>query len=95
MLLGPVRIRHAIMKGVAKLRTVGRTRPADQFNPARQIACTFFQAPHFATVDSSETALSAASLVELSAAAAFSCKQLYKGVRNGMILLLLLCCITF
>jgi len=47
MLLGPVRIRHAIMKGVAKLRTVGRTRPADQFNPARQIACTFFSSTTF------------------------------------------------
>ena len=33
--------------GVAKLRPAGRIRPVNQINPARQLPCTFFQAPRF------------------------------------------------
>jgi len=46
--------------GVAKLRPTSRIRPADQFNPARQIPCTFFSRTVFPTVDSSAIALAAA-----------------------------------
>jgi len=46
--------------GVAKLRPAGRIRPADQFNPTRQIPFTFFSSATFPTVDSSAAALTAA-----------------------------------
>ena len=45
--------------GVAKLRPAGRIRPTNQFNPARQIPCTFFSSITFPTVDSSATTLAA------------------------------------
>jgi len=48
---------------VAKLRSAGRIRPADQFNLARQIPCTLFQVPRFLTVDSSATEFAAAFLL--------------------------------
>jgi len=43
--------------GVVKLRPAGRIWPAHQFNPTRQIPCTFFSSTTFSTVDSSATAL--------------------------------------
>jgi len=71
------------MAGVAKLRPAGLIRHANQFNPARQIPCTFFSSMMFPTVDSSATALAAACLLfDLSAAATLSCKQRYKSVNK-------------
>jgi len=46
--------------GVGKLRPVGRIPPADRFNSARQIPCTFFASTMFPIVDSSATALAVA-----------------------------------
>ena len=50
----------SVFISVAKLRPAGRIRHADQFNPTRQIPCTFFSSATFPTVDSSATALTAA-----------------------------------
>ena len=45
---------------VTKLRTVGRIRPADQFNRTSQISCKIFSSATLPTVDSSATASTAA-----------------------------------
>jgi len=48
---------------VAKIRSAGRMRPADQFNSAHQIPCTLFSSTTFPTVESSATALAPACLL--------------------------------
>jgi len=58
---------------------VAQLRPADQFDPARQIPCTFSSNAAFATVDSSATALAAACHVNR----ALSGPPVAKGVRKG------------
>ena len=57
---GPVNLKRFRKPEMAKLRPAGHIHPLDQFNPARQIPCTFFSSIKFPTVDSSATALAAA-----------------------------------
>jgi len=49
--------------GMAKLQPADCIWPADQFNLAHQISCTFFSSTTFPTVDSSVTALTACLLL--------------------------------
>ena len=62
---------------------MAKLRLADQFNPFRQIPCTFFQAPHVSDCRQQCDSIGCyLSLVDLYTAAALSCKQRHRSLNK-------------
>jgi len=70
------------VSGVAKLQPVGHIWCTDQFNPAWQIPCTFFQAPRFLLWIAVQQHWLLPVSFELSATAALSSKQSYNSANK-------------